>query len=76
MAAQKLVPVVGLNYKEVRGDGAISTRGMALEAETTMAIERARRWLSPITATPPVPGARHRRPRRHQRFGVYGVRPS
>ncbi|ENO84313.1 MAG TPA: DsbE family thiol:disulfide interchange protein [Thauera aminoaromatica] len=46
MAAQKLVPVVGLNYKEVRGDGAISTRGMALEAETTMAIERARRWLA------------------------------
>ena len=46
MAAQKLVPVVGLNYKEVRGDGAINARGMALEAETAMAIERARRWLT------------------------------
>ncbi|MFP5402160.1 MAG: DsbE family thiol:disulfide interchange protein [Gammaproteobacteria bacterium] len=46
MAKQKIVPVVGLNYKEVRGDGAINARGMALEAETAMAIERARRWLS------------------------------
>ena len=45
MAEQKLVPVVGLNYKEVRGDGAINARGMALEAETSMAIERARAWL-------------------------------
>jgi cytochrome c biogenesis protein CcmG/thiol:disulfide interchange protein DsbE len=45
MAQQKLVPVVGLNYKEVRGDGAINARGMALEAETSMAIERARTWL-------------------------------
>ncbi len=46
MAQQKIVPVVGLNYKEVRGDGAINARGMALEAETGMAIERARRWLT------------------------------
>ena len=46
MAKQKLVPVVGLNYKEVRGDGGISMRGMALEAETALAVERARGWLS------------------------------
>ncbi|MFU2487311.1 DsbE family thiol:disulfide interchange protein [Thauera sp. WH-1] len=46
MAQQKLVPIVGLNYKEVRGDGAINPRGLALEAETGMAIERARRWLT------------------------------
>ena len=46
MAQQKLVPVVGLNYKEVRGDGAINIRGMAPEAETGLAIERARRWLT------------------------------
>ena len=45
MAQQKLVPIVGLNYKEVRGDGAINARGMALETETGMAIERARAWL-------------------------------
>ncbi len=46
MAKQKLVPVVGLNYKEVRGDGGISMRGMALDAETALAVERARGWLS------------------------------
>ena len=46
MAKQKLVPVVGLNYKEVRGDGALNVRGMALEAETALAVERARGWLS------------------------------
>ncbi len=46
MAQQKLVPIVGLNYKEVRGDGAINVRGMAPEAETGLAIERARRWLA------------------------------
>ena len=46
MAKQKLVPVVGLNYNEVRGDGALNVRGMALEAETAMAVERARGWLS------------------------------
>ena len=45
MAEQKIVPVVGLNYKEVRGDGAINARGMALEVETGMTIERARTWL-------------------------------
>ena len=46
MARQKLVPVVGLNYKEVRGDGALNVRGMALEAETALAVEGARGWLS------------------------------
>ena len=51
--------------KEVRGDGAISTRGMALEAETTMAIRRARRWLADHGNLPAL-GARHRRPRRHR----------
>jgi cytochrome c biogenesis protein CcmG/thiol:disulfide interchange protein DsbE len=40
-----VVPVVGLNYKEVRGDGELNVRGMALDAETTLAVERARRWL-------------------------------
>ncbi len=45
MAQQKLVPIVGLNYKEVRGDGAIDARKMAPEKENALAIERARRWL-------------------------------
>lgn len=46
MAQDKVVPVVGLNYKEVRGDGAINARGLSLEAETVMAVERARGWLA------------------------------
>lgn len=45
LARRNIVPIVGLNYKEVRGDGALDARGMALEAETAMAIERARKWL-------------------------------
>ena len=45
IAKDKAITLVGLNYKEVRGDGAINARGMALEAETGMAIERARAWL-------------------------------
>lgn len=46
MAKRELVPIVGLNYKEVRGDGGISVRGMEPDAETALAIERARGWLS------------------------------
>ncbi|MBS0546058.1 MAG: DsbE family thiol:disulfide interchange protein [Proteobacteria bacterium] len=45
LARRNLVPVVGLNYKEVRGDGQLDARGMALDAETGLAVERARRWL-------------------------------
>jgi len=45
LAKQNVVPVVGLNYKEVRGDGELDARGMALEAETGLAVQRARRWL-------------------------------
>lgn len=45
MARRDLVPVVGLNYKEVRGDGQLDVRGMALDAETALAVERARDWL-------------------------------
>lgn len=46
MAQQNGVPIVGLNYKEVRGDGALNVRGMALDTETDLAIQRARRWLT------------------------------
>lgn len=45
LARRGVVPIVGLNYKEVRGDGEIDARGMALEVETGQAIERARNWL-------------------------------
>ncbi|AWI79208.1 MAG: DsbE family thiol:disulfide interchange protein [Betaproteobacteria bacterium HGW-Betaproteobacteria-13] len=46
LSRRGVVPIVGLNYKEVRGDGEIDARGMALEVETGQAIERARGWLS------------------------------
>lgn len=45
LAKRQLAPIVGLNYKEVRGDGEIDARDMALEAETALAIERAHGWL-------------------------------
>ena len=72
MAQQKLVPVVGLNYKEVRGDGAINARGMALEAETSMAIERARAWLKDH-GNPYVLSVLDLDGRVGIDFGVYGV---
>lgn len=43
---QQVVPVVGLNYKEVRGDGEIDMRRVQPEAEAAWAVERARRWLA------------------------------
>lgn len=46
LARRQVVPVVGLNYKEVRGDGAIDARRLAPEQELAMAVERARGWLS------------------------------
>lgn len=46
LARSGVVPIVGLNYKEVRGDGEIDARGLALEVETAQAIERARGWLN------------------------------
>ena len=38
-------PVVGLNYKELRGDGAIDMRRVPAEQEVPMALERAQGWL-------------------------------
>ena len=43
---QQVVPVVGLNYKEVRGDGEIDMRRVQPEAEAAWVVERARRWLA------------------------------
>ncbi|MDY0014379.1 MAG: DsbE family thiol:disulfide interchange protein [Rhodocyclaceae bacterium] len=45
LARQNLVPVVGLNYKEVRGDGAIDSRKLDASQELALALERARAWL-------------------------------
>lgn len=45
LARRGIVPIVGLNYKEVRGDGGLDARGMALDVETGFVVERARGWL-------------------------------
>ncbi len=45
LARRGIVPIVGLNYKEVRGDGGLDARGMALNVETGLVVERARGWL-------------------------------
>jgi len=39
------VPVVGLNYKEVRGDGEIDMRRVPAEQEVPLARQRANAWL-------------------------------
>lgn len=45
IARQRMVPLVGLNYKEVRGDGGIDMGRITPEIERKMAYERARVWL-------------------------------
>jgi cytochrome c biogenesis protein CcmG/thiol:disulfide interchange protein DsbE len=45
LAKRQTVPLVGLNYKEVRGDGAIDSDKMATGDEKRMVIERAAGWL-------------------------------
>jgi len=41
-----VVPIVGLNYKEVRGDGMIDMRKVSSDAELPMAVDRANEWLN------------------------------
>lgn len=45
LGKQQIAPIVGLNYKEVRGDGGIDTSKMPLEQENALARERAAKWL-------------------------------
>ena len=45
LAKRQTVPLVGLNYKEVRGDGAIDIDKLAPGAERQLVIERAAGWL-------------------------------
>jgi cytochrome c biogenesis protein CcmG/thiol:disulfide interchange protein DsbE len=40
------VPVIGLNYKEVRGDGGFDMGKMPVEEEKKLAWQRANQWLS------------------------------
>ncbi len=45
MAKNKTMTLVGLNYKEVRGDGSFDMGKLSAEAEKTLASERADTWL-------------------------------
>ncbi len=45
LGKRRIVPIVGFNYKEVRGDGGIDTSKMPLEQEDALARERATAWL-------------------------------
>ena len=46
LAKRQTVPLIGLNYKEVRGDGAIDIDKVAAGAEKPLVIERAAAWLA------------------------------
>lgn len=45
MAKNKMVTLVGLNYKEVRGDGGLDADKLDAAAERKLALERANTWL-------------------------------
>ena len=46
IAAAGKVPIVGLNYKDVRGDARIEAEKLSTDVEKALALERARRWLA------------------------------
>lgn len=45
MAKSRVLPLVGLNYKEVRGDAAFDVDKLMPESERRLALERANAWL-------------------------------
>lgn len=73
LARRKIVPVVGLNYKEVRGDGGIDTKQMDAATELSLARERARQWLVQYGGDPYVVSAMDLDGRVGIDYGVYGV---
>ncbi|MBK7357088.1 MAG: DsbE family thiol:disulfide interchange protein [Propionivibrio sp.] len=46
MAKNKAVTLVGLNYKEVRGDGALDADKISADAEMKLALDRSNAWLN------------------------------
>jgi cytochrome c biogenesis protein CcmG/thiol:disulfide interchange protein DsbE len=46
MSKSKTVTLVGLNYKEVRGDGELDADKIAPDAEKKLALDRSNAWLS------------------------------
>ena len=45
IARSHSIPLIGLNYKEVRGDGGLDADKLTADAEQALAIERAYGWL-------------------------------
>lgn len=45
MAKNKAITLVGLNYKEVSGDGALDSGKLTADAERRLALERSNAWL-------------------------------
>jgi cytochrome c biogenesis protein CcmG/thiol:disulfide interchange protein DsbE len=72
-AKRNIVPVVGLNYKEVRADGGIDIRNMSPEAELALARERAKVWLAQHGGDPYFASAMDLEGRIGIDYGVYGV---
>ena len=46
MAKNKAITLVGLNYKEVSGDGALDSDKLTADAEMKLALERSNAWLN------------------------------
>jgi cytochrome c biogenesis protein CcmG/thiol:disulfide interchange protein DsbE len=67
-----LAPVVGLNYKEARGDVDLDVGKLSVEEETALARERASRWLE-AHGNPYVFSVLDVDGRVGIRYGVYGV---
>jgi cytochrome c biogenesis protein CcmG/thiol:disulfide interchange protein DsbE len=72
-AKRGIVPVVGLNYKEVRGDGGIDYKNMSPEVELALARERAKVWLAQHGGDPYLVSAMDLEGRIGIDYGVYGV---
>lgn len=67
------VPIVGLSYKEVRGDGEIDSKGMDPATELRVARERAGAWLVQHGGDPYAVTAMDLDGRIGIDYGVYGV---
>ena len=72
-AKRSPVPIIGLNYKEVRGDGGIETKNMDPATEMTLSRERAKRWLQQYGGDPYAVSAMDLDGRIGIDYGVYGV---
>ncbi len=71
-AKQSGLPIVGLNYKEIRGDGETDMSKLTTESEQTLVRQRAQKWLTE-RGNPYVLTALDIDGRAGIDYGVYGV---